>query len=196
MKIIKVHEDCRVVKGANRASIVDLGRNNHYLIPLQLADILFKYQGRETSQLFKDYKTEKEEIDQYLYFLEEKEIIFYVDSRKEYNFFPLLSLEWDFPSFITNAIIDIVDIKKVTGVLLEQLEALGCVSVSFRFYLRLSLTQLSSLLERLSLSSITAIDITLPFSKSFSTEVITSLCKRNPRLNRIFFFNSPIQKVV
>ncbi|MFA6152468.1 MAG: grasp-with-spasm system SPASM domain peptide maturase [Chitinophagaceae bacterium] len=189
MQIIKLHEDCQIVVGAKRALIIDFGRNKYFAIPLGLSLILQKYQGKQLSNLVKDFDTDIDTIEDYLDFLINQELIFFCDTLEEYESFIPLSLQWDFPALISNIIWDLPDIPFDYSDILNQIELLGSQHISFRLFKTYNINQLNSLLGTLEDSSICSIEIAAPFDTSYTDFEINSLCLNHPRLNRLILFD-------
>src|SRR5258705_6922501 len=97
--------NCIPVKGAARSLIVDTQRNEMFFIDNNLYDILSETRQKKWNDILREYDEESQSIlEKYVDYLETNELCFWTD---EPNLFPELSLEWDSPAKITNAIIDV-----------------------------------------------------------------------------------------
>lgn len=131
----KLFASCIPVKGKTRSIIYDLERFSFELIPNSLCEILCQHETCDISQLTEivDIK-QKSILQDYLDFLISNEIGFYLN-KDEINRFPKLNLEFDFPSFISNLIIDVdkgsdYDIIET----IHQLDKLNCFHLQVRFF--------------------------------------------------------------
>ena len=71
-------------------------------------------------------------IEEYFEMLDEKEFIFFTDTPE---LFSKMSMEWDEPAHITNAIIDINENSKIDCLnVFQQFEKLGCKHVQIRIF--------------------------------------------------------------
>ncbi len=140
-KFFKIFENCKPVKGAKRSVIYDLQKNTFDFIPNDLFHLIEKYSGKIVSQIYSDYPIhEHPVIDEYFEFLLEKEYIFMLDRQSESDCFPKMNMEWDIPSIITNAIIDINKYSSENisctfyEKLLNDLTDLGCSYIQLRIF--------------------------------------------------------------
>lgn len=135
-KVLHCFADCMPVKGYNRSIIYDLTKRKYEFIPNTLYDILTTLEGKNWKEITSLFPVQ-EDIDilkEYFRFLEQKEYIVWIDPQ-QYEWFPKLTLEWDSPSEINNAIVDInhlsdYDLKDV----FEQLHEMGCQAIQIRCF--------------------------------------------------------------
>ncbi|MFD2568834.1 grasp-with-spasm system SPASM domain peptide maturase [Pseudotenacibaculum haliotis] len=191
MNKIKLFANCIPVKGAKRSVICDLQRNELYIIPNDLYEILILHSNKTIIEIKKLYNNEYDEtIDEYFVFLKQNELVF---ETKTPHLFPNLKLDWHYPFEISNAILDF-DINSkyelVSG--LDQLNELKCKHVQLRFFDTITYNTILNLLNHLNKknSIILSIDILLPFSSEFSKEKLSVLLSDYPRINSFYVFNS------
>src|SRR6218665_15338 len=133
--VFNLFASCIPVKGKNRSIICDVYRGRFRYIPQALFYILTKLKGRTIAEVKSTFMNKHDEIiDDYFKYLEENEFIFYC-MKEELKMFPKLDLTFEFPSEITNCIIDIdessdFDIASV----FSQLAALHCRYLQLRFF--------------------------------------------------------------
>ncbi len=184
----KLFANCIPVNGASRSVICDLQRNQFDFIPNDFFDFLIEYNGVMIKTIKEDYDLESQSIiDEYLVYLYEKNYIFFCDSI-EVNWFPPMDLTWQSPSAIENAIIDIdrqseFDFKNI----ILQLEALGCKALELRFFCKYNLKLLNNILAHLEKSSISTVNIIIPFDINNTLESITQLLEKHKRVLSIIF---------
>lgn len=105
--LYRLYASCIPVKGYKRGLICDLQRKEYILVPLSLIELFSPFGLLDLAEIYsKTTQEEKTIVDSYLNLLLQKELIFETDLKDDKNF-PPLSLEWDFPSIITNMIIDV-----------------------------------------------------------------------------------------
>ncbi len=193
-KHFQLFANCIPVKGASRSIICDLQRNTYRFIPNLLYDILQKLQTHSVAEVKAAYHNEYDQgIDQYLGLLTKSEWGFWTN---EPNRFPDISLEWNHPALITNAIIDsdahsTHDYQKIQ----KELDLLGCKALEMRTYSPVPPTQLHSILRYFQLSRLQHLTITLPFSDEWSVSEITNLVNQFPRIIQLIFHSAPEDKV-
>lgn len=147
---IKLFECCRVVKGYTQSIICDLQRFNYTTIPNDLADVMDVIDSGMTRNEVKLFYNNQynEVIDEYIDFLISEEFAFYTNNPELY---PKMSLLWDSPFPLTNAILEISNQYDYIDVI-RQLNQLKCKNIEFRWYNSLFdasvLNEIVSLIER------------------------------------------------
>jgi SPASM domain peptide maturase of grasp-with-spasm system len=179
----KLFACCIPVKGYKRSIICDTQRVNYDFIPNALYDILKEDIALLTVEEVKaKYDIENQAIiDEYFTFLENKEYGFYT---KEPESFPEISNHWEKPNFITNAIIDFDEysnhnVEKI----LEELNTLLCIAIELRFYCRVDIEYLKSILKQTQGTTLRTIQIVMPHSDEISDEVLESLITEFSRIS-------------
>ena len=102
----KLYANCVPVKGYVRSCIIDLQREDYYLFPNDLYDILIKFEGKTINSILKNLKNKnKKTLLSYFRFLVSNELIFFSFTP---NLFPKIDFSsWKFPSFKYQAVIDV-----------------------------------------------------------------------------------------
>ncbi|PZF73831.1 grasp-with-spasm system SPASM domain peptide maturase [Taibaiella soli] len=159
-KSLKLFANCIPVRGNQRGIICDLQRNEWHLVPSSLID-LFDTRGvmRTDTSEFDDES--QEALEYYRSFLLEKELAFYCDAA-EIELYPGLSMRWDFPSVISNCILDFDGNNELAlSVIVQQLSDLNCHYIQMRFFVEIDFEKLINLIAVVNLSTIKAIDFVL-----------------------------------
>ncbi|WP_299122159.1 grasp-with-spasm system SPASM domain peptide maturase [uncultured Winogradskyella sp.] len=188
-KTFKLFSNCIPVKGAKRSTICDLQRNEVKLIPNDLAEILIKYEGKAIGEIKVIYQNKYDSIiDEYFEFLLENEFIFFTNQPE---LFPKMSLDWEDPSVINNAIIDRdsnsnYDLYNI----LDQLDELNCRHIELRYFNSIELTEILDILKYLenAQSTIISVDVTMPYNESLRN--LNDVIIKNKRLASFKIFNS------
>lgn len=182
--------NCVAVKGANRSSICDLQENRIKLIPNLLFEILALLKDMAIKEIKNHYNNELNDgIDKYFEMLEKEGYGFWTDDPKQ---FPDLNLQWDSPSLITNAIIDI-DERSVYSLLdaFRELSHLGVTGLQLRFYWKVDYSYLNQILNNLLESRIKSIDLVLK-EDEWSFKKIKKLCLQHRRIRSLFIYCADI----
>lgn len=186
--------NCLPVKGANRSVICDLQNNSYQFIPNGLYDILEAYNGKTIDFVKREFdKNYHGIIDEYFEFLVLNNFIFFNSNP---DLFPKLSLEWDSPSSITNAIIDFDCVEHDFHEITQQLEELKCSYIQLRFFRQTDLSFIAEIAELVDKekSRIISIDFIIPYAHTYSKKEIDSILEQNPRIHSIVLFSSPFNR--
>lgn len=189
---------CIPVKGAEESTICDLTRANIKPIPNLLFDILELSENTPVAKIKEHYKHEEDEgIDAYFEMLVKDEWAFYTD---EPECFPKLSMEWDWPSTITNAIIEWSKDSpyKLLNVI-DQLNELGCHSIEIRNFDHFSMAQIEELMQHISDSRINSVSLILKYHDGLAEEHLSTLLthdKQYYRLKPVLVHSAPIEKAL
>lgn len=186
---------CIPVKGARRSIICDLQRESYELIPNLMFDILQNFHGRPIREIYEFAgKANEDNVREYLDYLLKKNFCFITNEPEN---FPRLSLDWQSPHYITNAIIDFeIGTKHNLGLLKKEIQSVGCAAVQLRFYFPVTPNNLLQILSEFEFSRLRSIEVVLQYSKKAKEIQFQRLFEKNPRLSSLFAFNSPFDKVV
>lgn len=196
-KHFRLFANCIPVKGASRSIICDLQRGRYHFITNDLFSILNSQDKLSIADIVDYYGIENREIiNDYFTFLESEEYIFFCDFI-ELDFFPKLDLTWDNPSTITNAIIDTDYISNHDyPSIFKQLDSLGCNALQLRFFCEISIEELSNTLRFLDTSSITSIELFLPYSTDLTEGKVIKFANEHLRVNLIVIHSYFEQKKI
>ncbi|MDP3927796.1 MAG: grasp-with-spasm system SPASM domain peptide maturase [Bacteroidota bacterium] len=196
-KHLKLFACCLLVKGTKRSLICDVQRNEYKFIPNDLYEILLKYDGMTLEFIKSNFdNNEAETIDKYVDFLEKSEFIFLCD-KDEVELFPLLNLDWDMPSLITNVIIELNEFSSHDFFnLFNQLEKLNCRDIQIVSYTDKSIFFWTECLLMIKASKIKNIEIINKWNNSFKLKDIIYLTKSHLRLRSIIFHSSPKFEII
>jgi len=186
---LTLYASCIPVKGSTKGTICDLQRNDIYQIPIVVYDVLTKHIGYSIDDIKSCYEKEKHDIiDHYIKLLIEKELIFFTDNP---DLFPKLSLQWDEPFLITNAIIDITNEYKYIFPFIDQIDQISCHTIQIRFFNPVTYESLIEILEYTKTKNIYSIEILLEYQSYFIIKNIKELCQRYIKISIITIYNSP-----
>ncbi|HXC05088.1 MAG TPA: grasp-with-spasm system SPASM domain peptide maturase, partial [Bacteroidia bacterium] len=190
--------NCIPVKGARRSLIADLDRNEYRLIPNSLCDLLQQCNKREFSYIKAIFPaSEQEVLLEYLDFLQTHDYIFWVSGQEEALLFPDMPTIWDYPSVISNAIIDIGRYSKHPyPSIFNQLGELGCKDLQIRSFCPLSPNALEEILVPLQTSAFKSIDLVIPFAAEEGREAYLNLARQIKRIRCVFIYGAPEEETV
>ncbi len=179
----KLFANCIPVNGARRGIICDLQRQQYTFIPNSLYRLIVEdFEKKPIEEVEKEYDSVI--IGEYLQFLTENEFGF-IGKIEEHKKFPKLSLNWDYPAKISNAIIDIRDITYNFDVIFRQLEELGCKYIQLRFYKQVSISYLETILNLLKESIIKSVQVLLPLGDLVKIDELKKLTYKYNRISSI-----------
>jgi len=194
MSIFRLHACCIVVKGARRAIIYDLQREEFHYIPLSLYEILSNDESINIESIKSTYDRDDEYIiDEYFNMLIVNDYGFYCDNPEN---FPPIDFAFDTPEVINNAIIDIDatsnhDFDRI----FNQLSILRCKYLEIRFFTDYNLDRLKSILKLSYNSSIKNIDIYIKYDADYTEfDFYEKILFPNLVVGHIFVHSSPFNK--
>jgi SPASM domain peptide maturase of grasp-with-spasm system len=194
-KYFNLFSECILVKGSKRSVIYDLPRNEFKFIPNTMHSILNKYESQTIEGIKECYPKESHTaIDNYFSFLIENDFIFFCD-KDELELFPKLDLEWDFPSKISNVIIDInEDSSHNFKQIFSYIEALGCKDILLRNFSTKSIKEYDLILEHLKGSRFKSIDIITKYPNDI--EDVNRLITKHSRLRTLIFHSAKEDTII
>ena len=186
-KNIRLFECCILIKGYKRSVILDTQRYTIDFVPNDLLEIIKKGKKKTIFDIMSkmDYK-DREIYQEYIDFLIEKEYAFFID-KSEISFFPPLSLKWDSPNIISNAII-CYNAQFQYFDILSQLDSLLCSSIHFLFFEDILFDNLNNFLLLIDNFTFQSIELLLNYNNSFTIEKLYSLFKYK-QIKKITFFS-------
>lgn len=186
---------CIVVKGATNFIICDVQRNDYFVINEGIYEILTKHKGLSIDEIKAYYNKElDEEIEDNMKFLISNQLVFVTENP---DWFPRISLEWDKPSLITNAIIEFNDniTNKSLNSILDQLESLGCFYVELRILSAMKFEEINSLILAFEGRKIRNINLNTFYHEALSKEVLIQMLIQYQRIGKINLFSTPISYI-
>ena len=193
-RIFKLFTNIIPVRGAKRSTLCDLQRGRIKLIPNSLYDILADYRDQPLTDILAAHDEENHAvIEEYFRFLLEDEWGFLCADPER---FPAISLEYDAPHHIANAIIDVDQHSHHNYVdLCRRLEDLGCRGLQIRVYSPMDFTWLEQVLADFASSRLRNVDLWMPDHPSLDDETVIGLLRRHPRVYRLVLHGSALADV-
>lgn len=190
-----VFESCKLVYGYTRTLFCDIQRKSYRFIPNELYNLLAKSRGKTVSEIKKMYNNQYDDIIyDNLSLLEQEEFIFFTDHPE---WFPPMSLEWDEPTILTNAIID-TDQNHLPdfNLLWNQLSDLGCEHIQIRFYNKIKLKELEKIINIIGTLRIISLEILVPYDSENTDQEYIDFVYRQPRIFSLTLHTAKENKTV
>ena len=185
----KLYAHCIPVSGYKRSSICDLQREDIYYIPNIIAKILTEAENTPVSTLFERHEDNRDLLNEYLDYLIENQLGFYTDTPAS---FPRLNMQWDDPSYVSNAIVDVDGLHNVNfEIIFKALQQVGCKHIQVRFFRESTQPELMNMLAFLDKSLVKSIEIIVGFSEELSAEFYEQLINNYKRIKSFFIHSSP-----
>lgn len=187
--------NCFLIKGYNRSIILDLQREDTYVIPNTMHDVITLLKNDELDNILDLYDDENSKILlEYLDYLEKNELGFYIE-KNELNLFTQLNTKFEIPNKISNSIIEISEFNNlIIENIIKQLDELNCKFTQIISYLELSKESLLSILKAFDNSNFRSIELILKYSEDYDNEFIQSLDQYNFRITSLIIHSSPFEK--
>jgi SPASM domain peptide maturase of grasp-with-spasm system len=192
--VFRLFACCLPVRGAVRSTICDLQRGEYHFIPSSLYEILTKHRDATLQELKAIVDPEAHEtLEQYFAFLEEKELGIWTSEPES---FPELNLNFEVPSVITNAIIDVdQDSSHDWEDLLRQLGDLGCQALQLRVFCELPLDAVDAALEPSMFGPLRSIDVLMKWTPEHEPETLRAFIKKHRRIQSVIVFGAPENRI-
>lgn len=197
-KVLKIFSDVIPVKGYKRSVLFDLNRHHYHFIPNGLFYIIENFQGRTLDEIYSNFeKSEEKIINSYIKYLIENDFAFMCD-LVDFNLYSEISLKWDFPGLISNAIIEL-DCNFNSNIFLKiinQLEELGCKHIQFISKEIVQIPKIEEILKCFSDSRFLSIEFIIPWNKNDKNDLYIKLIKQYPRIKSFIIWGAPFDKVL
>lgn len=145
-KYLYLFADCFPVKGYTRTMLCDVSRQKVYFIDNSYHELLMELKDKTIGMVAAMLDDDEDLINfkEFMDYLTEIELAIIVD---DISVFPSMELEWDHPSQIVNAIIDIRNEIHDFDKIFKELDVLGCYDIQIRAYCSMSVKQIRSILS-------------------------------------------------
>jgi len=192
----KIFDQCAIVKGASRSTVCDLQRKSIRFIPNDLVEILTANKSKSIGEIKSKFNPkDKIVIDSYFDFMLKNEFIFLCE-KEELKLFSEISLDYDQPSIISNAIVDIDATSEYNlGEVIDQLSKLGCYQLLIRYFYATTIEKVKSNLSHLKKSRIEELRVALPYNKNLNHSSVEKMIIEFPRINSIIIYDCPSGKL-
>ncbi len=184
---------CILVKGYNRSTVCDTQRDNFYLIPNILYEILTERIHMNINEIIEYYGKENSDcINEYFDYLLSNELGFYSIENISVKFPEIDQKSYYLPTKINNAIIDIDNFQVIIDEkIISQLSELRCEAVELRFFSSINISDLFNFLVVFDNTNIRSIEVLCPYNDTYKDikEIIQYRLKF-ARLKRLTLYGS------
>lgn len=188
--------NCLLVKGASRSTICDLQKNEVFILPNEIAEIIERLNNKTSINSIKKEFLEEDiaTIDESIEFLINKNFGFYCD-LEEFELFPKLDTSYKTANKLNDIIVelDYFDFEKLKKI--KHLAATtSCKSVHIVTYFSLNKIKLEVILELFKLKTLSTIEIITKYDSSHDKTLFEGLQKKNPRFKKVILYGSPFSE--
>lgn len=186
---------CKLVDGAKFSIICDFQRNMFRKVPVKFSRFLQNYENVNLTKIKLQISNEDWKLfHENLLILEKEEILHFTEVPNDNV--PIKE-NWECPSSITNAIIDINRFKGINFVKIwKLLEEVHCEFVQVRIYCTPTLKNLTELLSSISNSRILSLELLIENNNQISDLTYISLLSYFPRIFYIIICSSDINRAI
>ncbi len=194
-KYFMMFANCIPIKGKDKSTIYDIQRMNYYNIPNDLYHFLKYSKNKSIKNILPYYGSNNMEIIyEYLLFLLENELIFFVDNKKELKSYPAINKKWITNKHIDNLILDLdfktFDLQNL-NLIIEKITFLFCENIKIRaFNYNENIRLLKTILIQFEGSIINNIIIELEISQISHLKELKTLKKTFNRLEKINIYHN------
>lgn len=182
-----LHANCIPVRGASESLICDLGRGECLPIENGLLDILEHNacSSMTVGELMAFYNHKCDAgIAALFSYLEGRGYGFFTDMPE---CFPPMSLQWDSPYPLTNAVLEVQD-WELAGAALSDLVGIGCQSIALIFSESIPLHIIEQeFIAKIKHSQTSCVSVYVPYNKEFSAECVREFLVRNQIVGKLVF---------
>jgi SPASM domain peptide maturase of grasp-with-spasm system len=190
-KIFELYTVCKPILGVNRLIIYDLQKQNYHYLPPEILSFIKSNLGNTINEIINNDKLD--ESSTILDYLLKHEICFWVE-EDENKYFTELSLDWEYPAYISNIIIDI-NCLNFNYNFIQFFENSGCKHITIYSDCLLTIDLIHDKLSYFNNSRIMTIELVLKYNCEFSINDFDRLCINNPRINKITLYEAPYTKI-
>ena len=195
-KIYRLFSPCIAVRGWRRSLIADLNRHQSFYIPNDLVKVLDYGYSRPWKDVVHHFGEEnREALESYYDYLNRNELIFELDCH-ERGLFPKFSLDWDFPSLCSNAILDWNENSAYNMVAaIQRLSEINCCHLQLRFFSDIGIEKVKELLSVCQELDFNTIQLAFRFDASAEQdyEPLFDMCWK---LAKVEVFSAPYDRIV
>ncbi|MCW3465788.1 grasp-with-spasm system SPASM domain peptide maturase [Chitinophaga nivalis] len=171
-----LYADCFPVKGHTRTALYDISRKHSYFFDNCFYELLQELKDKSIGEVAAMLPAAEDvaEFEKFIQYLQQQELATIVD---DLSVFPPMSLEWDHPSEITNALIDVREKMHNFQQLFEELETLNCQHIQIRSYRPLSVDEVTDVLSHTTGKGFNSVQIMMPFTDGETSNALATVIK-------------------
>lgn len=186
---------CYIVKGKNNDIVYNSQRSTITYITRDVTDLIEMFNKYSILEVGKRYADDRLKLDNIISFLFSKKLIF---KRDKIDDFPIISLKYDTPEYISYLVIEYSDfynlklvVNSINRLLVKYLE----VRIIPEYATNINEQQLIDIFEILAQSTLRSIQIVVDYSLHKLINTILKKIKNN-KVCKVIYFNSELYKIV
>ncbi|HPQ35266.1 MAG TPA: grasp-with-spasm system SPASM domain peptide maturase [Tenuifilaceae bacterium] len=192
-KFFKLYGNCIPVKGYVESIICDLERCCYLPVSNKLFDVIVTNEesGLSIRNLKKNYNNQYNQgIDELFKYINNQGYGFFT---QEPQLFPKISLEWDSPFRLTNAIVEVEKNKLQIAVeSIKQITEYGCQTLELRFIDELDFKEIIKIVELISSTRTTCVYIFIKYIPNITFEDLVGTYLSHGIVGGIILHSSPV----
>ncbi len=185
---------CHFIKGANRSLLLDTQRDSYYIVPNSMPDFIASVADLDFDHALSEYDHGNCEIAmQYVNFLLKNDLAFFCDSHAEAAAFIAMPLSWEYPSELTNMVIELSNPHYIPAII-------QCIGNNFIPTIHVviysqvaNVEQLQGIILPFHQLSNKSIQISFENKEQIDAEQLSSFCHNHPKIELIIAFNSSVE---
>ncbi len=189
---LRLHADCRPVRGARNGAIYDLGRRRIHTVPAGYLDALPRIEGLYRQEdLARDAQgdAQSRNLAGFVQYLLDHELAHFTRYAER---FPSIASDWSAPCEVQNAILDVDSVHHDFAALLAQLDALGCQFVQIRCYSDLlEMADLEAIGRAAANTSIRSVELLLPHAEKYPLPALERLLRAHLIYSALALHSAP-----
>ena len=179
-----------IVEGATQLLLFDTERKESFLLPLQLKSFLNNENGRTLEESMNSELLPKDDFIRFVSFLSDNDLIYFSSNYKLYK---PVETKYDYPSGITNTIVDIND-GHFSQLIVDNLDAINCFHLQIRYYRKVDIVELTELFELLDSLFLKSLELALIFDDNLSENLIAEAISRKVYVDAIICYQAKEEK--
>jgi len=190
-----LYADCFLTKGYARSVLVDRTEQEIYFITNDTYDLLKMCRYKKIGEVLDTLASQedKEYFNELINWLIECSL---AKTVKNILLFPEINMEWDHPSVITNAIVDIRNVAHDYKDIFFQLNQLACECIQLRFYKHFPMSYYTELLLLANEFAFKSVQLVISFYETYTSADYIRFQKKFPFLDYLILYSAPYDDVL
>jgi len=179
-----------LVEGASKMLIYDTERSENFSVPIKYRDFIVN-KDQYTIEKAKEFYTLSEvEFNSIKSFLLSNDLLCFSEMV---SFYQRIEPIFDYPSKVTNAIIDLKDNIDILEKCFSQLQAVNCLHYQIRYFRRIDKEEFRHLFSLLRNTFSFSIELAISCKEDLTEEIIVSFMHENPYIDTIIVYDSKFE---
>ncbi len=180
-----------LTSGYCNLNILDSESKQNFCLPNKYLKVLLNEKGMTITQAIETYNNELDNLPNLFDFLIENDLVQFSNYR---NNFENIDYEFDFPSVISNGLIDVNSEIIYLYEFINQMEEINCQYLQIRFISQIHIKDLTKIIELLYNKNIRSLQIIMPYYNELIESELAYLINNNYFLELIICYLSEVDK--